>query len=72
MSENSKSDRPSPVCHYDAETDALYIKLGTNSSVDSDEITDGVVVDFGANGKIVGLDVDLSLLRAILEKKPSP
>ncbi len=43
---------------YYAETDSLYIDLSSSPSVDSVEISDGVVVDYDANGKITGIDID--------------
>jgi uncharacterized protein YuzE len=43
--------------HYYAETDSLYIDLAAGSSVDSREISDDLVVDYGENGQIVGLDI---------------
>ena len=42
---------------YDKETDSLYIHLSNTPSVDSDEVTDGVVLDFDSNGTLVGIDV---------------
>lgn len=42
---------------YDKATDSLYIHLGDGASVASDEVTDGVVLDFDANGTLVGIDV---------------
>lgn len=42
---------------YDKATDALYIHLEDCASVESDEVTDGVVLDFDANGTLVGIDV---------------
>ena len=44
--------------NYYAETDSLYIDLSSRPSVDSVEISDGVVVDYDANGKITGIDID--------------
>ncbi len=43
--------------HYDAETDSLYIDLNARPSVDSREVQDGVVLDFDAQGQIVGIDI---------------
>jgi uncharacterized protein YuzE len=43
--------------HYDQETDSLYIDLNSRPSADSREIQDGVVIDFDAKGKIVGIDI---------------
>jgi uncharacterized protein YuzE len=42
---------------YDKETDSLYIHLSNTPSVDSDEVADGVVLDFDGNGTFVGIDV---------------
>jgi uncharacterized protein YuzE len=44
--------------HYYAETDSLYIDLNSKPSTDSREIADGLVIDFDAEGNIVGIDVD--------------
>ena len=43
--------------HFDQETDSLYIDLNSRPSADSREIQDGVVIDFDAKGKIVGIDI---------------
>jgi hypothetical protein len=40
---------------YDKATDSLYIHLADRASVDSDEVKDGVVLDFDANGALVAL-----------------
>lgn len=42
---------------YDKETDSLYIHLSNTPSVNSDEVADGVVLDFDGNDKLVGIDV---------------
>ena len=42
---------------YDAETDSLYIHLSETPSVDSDEVADGIVLDYAADGALVGIDV---------------
>ncbi|MBI3031398.1 MAG: DUF2283 domain-containing protein [Candidatus Rokubacteria bacterium] len=44
--------------HYDAETDSLYISLSENVSADSREVAPGVVLDFDADGRLVGIDID--------------
>jgi uncharacterized protein YuzE len=44
--------------HYYAETDSLYIDLNSRPSADSREIADGLVIDFDAQGNIVGIDID--------------
>lgn len=43
---------------YYAETDSLYIDLVPHASADSLEVAPGVVLDFDAEGKLVGIDID--------------
>jgi uncharacterized protein YuzE len=38
-------------------TDSLYIHLADRPSIGSDEVNDGVVLDFDANGALVGIDL---------------
>ena len=49
---------------YDKATDSLYIHLADRASVDSGEVNDGVVLDFDANGALVGIDVQHASQRA--------
>lgn len=42
---------------YDPATDSLYIHLSERPSVDSNEISEGVVLDFDAAGALVGIDL---------------
>jgi uncharacterized protein YuzE len=42
---------------YDQATDSLYIQLADRASVESDEVQDGVVLDFDTNGTLVGIDL---------------
>lgn len=44
--------------HYYPETDSLYIDLADRSSAESEEVRPGVVLDFDAEGKLVGIDID--------------
>lgn len=44
--------------HYYPETDSLYIDLSARESVDSQEVAPGVVLDFDAEGHLVGIDID--------------
>jgi uncharacterized protein YuzE len=44
--------------HYYPETDSLYIDLSEKTSVDSREVAPGVVLDFDAEGHLVGIDID--------------
>jgi len=43
---------------YYADTDSLYIDLSEQPSVDSQEISEGIVLDYDANGNLVGIDID--------------
>jgi uncharacterized protein YuzE len=44
--------------HYYRDTDSLYIDLNERPGAESIEVADGVVVDFDADGNIVGIDID--------------
>lgn len=44
-------------CYY-ADTDSVYIDLSEQSGVDSREVSPGVVLDFGEDGRLVGIDID--------------
>ncbi|MFO1207487.1 MAG: DUF2283 domain-containing protein [Burkholderiales bacterium] len=44
--------------NYHPETDSLYIDLSEKPSVESREILEGVVLDYDAEGNLVGLDID--------------
>ena len=43
---------------YYPETDSLYIDLSSKTSVDSKEISAGVVLDYDNEGTLVGIDID--------------
>lgn len=45
---------------YFSETDTLSIRLNDSPSVESEEIAPDVVVDFDAEGGVVGIDIDLA------------
>jgi len=44
--------------NYHQDTDSLYIDLSEHTSVESRELSEGVVVDYDAEGSIVGIDID--------------
>ena len=44
--------------NYYPETDSLYIDLSEKSSVESREISEGVVLDYDSEGNLVGIDID--------------
>lgn len=46
---------------YDPVADAMYIRLAEGTVADSDEVRDGVVLDYDASGRVLGIEVlDLS------------
>jgi uncharacterized protein YuzE len=62
--------------NYYSETDTLYIDLSEKTSVESKEISEGVVLDYDAEGNLVGIDIDnaskkVQLKELILNKLPS-
>ena len=44
--------------NYYPATDSLYIDLSEKTSVESREISEGVVLDYDADGILVGIDID--------------
>ncbi|HZS01622.1 MAG TPA: DUF2283 domain-containing protein [Chloroflexota bacterium] len=44
--------------HYYPETDSLYIDLNGRPGAHAREIADGLVLDFDAEGNVVGIDID--------------
>ncbi len=44
--------------NYYPETDSLYIDLSAKTSVESQEVAPDVVLDFDAEGNLVGIDID--------------
>jgi uncharacterized protein YuzE len=44
--------------NYYPETDSLYIDLSARPSVDSREVSEGVVLDYDEEGNLVGIDID--------------
>jgi uncharacterized protein YuzE len=43
--------------HYDPDTDSLHIDFNARPGADAREITDGLVIDFDAEGRPVGIDI---------------
>lgn len=52
----------------DKENDALYFRLDESSIVESDEVQPGVVLDFNAEGKVVGIEILNLSLRMTLDQ----
>ena len=42
---------------YDSEADALYVRFSDTDIAESEEVSDGVVLDFDAEGRIVAIEV---------------
>jgi uncharacterized protein YuzE len=62
--------------NYYAATDSLYIDLSEQPSVESREISEGIVLDYDSNGKLVGIDIDnasqkVQLKHLLVNKLPS-
>ncbi len=49
---------------YDQQADAMYIRLKAGTVAESDEIRPGVVFDFDADGKVLGIEMQDVSLRA--------
>jgi len=44
--------------NYFPDTDSLYIDLSPKPSVESQEVSEGVVLDYDGEGNLVGIDID--------------
>jgi uncharacterized protein YuzE len=53
---------------YYPDTDSLYIDLSEQPSAESREISEGVVLDYDAQGRLVGIDIDNASLKVELKK----
>lgn len=61
---------------YYADTDSLYIDLADKPSAESREVSEGIVLDYDAQGNLVGIDIDnaskkVQLKELLLSKLPS-
>ncbi len=61
--------------NYFPETDSLYIDLAERPSVESREVSEGIVLDYDGQGRLVGIDIDnasskVDLQRLVLSKLP--
>jgi uncharacterized protein YuzE len=53
---------------YYPDTDSLYIDLSEQPSAESREISEGVVLDYDAQGRLAGIDIDNASLKVELKK----
>ena len=61
--------------NYYPDTDSLYIDLSEHPSVESREVSEGIVLDYDAEGRLVGIDIDnasrkVELTQLTLNKLP--
>ena len=61
--------------NYYPDTDSLYIDLSERKSAESKEISEGIVLDYDADGRLVGIDIDnasnkVNLKKLVLSKLP--
>jgi uncharacterized protein YuzE len=54
--------------HYYPETDSLYVELSSAPGSEAREIVEGSIVDLGAQGNVVGLDIDYASRKLDLSK----
>jgi uncharacterized protein YuzE len=46
-----------PIVTYDEDADAAYIRLSPEAVEESEEVSAGIVLDYDADGRIVGMEV---------------
>ncbi|MGH2567497.1 MAG: DUF2283 domain-containing protein [Bacteroidota bacterium] len=54
--------------NYYPDTDSLYIDLAERPSVTSREVSEGIVLDYDAEGNLVGIDIDNASQKAELKQ----
>jgi YD repeat-containing protein len=62
--------------NYHADTDSLYIDLSDRPGVETREVSEGVALDYDADGNLVGIDIDnaskkVEMSKLVLSKLPS-
>jgi uncharacterized protein YuzE len=45
------------IFEYDSEADAAYVKIADGEIADTREITDGIIIDYDAEGNILGVEI---------------
>jgi len=53
--------------NYYPDTDSLYIDLSEQTSVESREISEGIILDYDAAGNLVGIDIDNASVKVQLQ-----
>ncbi len=54
--------------NYYPETDSLYIDLSEQTSIESREVSEGVLLDYDADGNLVGIDIDNASAKVDIRK----
>ena len=54
--------------NYHPDTDSLYIDLSEGTSVESREVSEGVVLDYDEAGNLVGIDIDNASRKVQLQR----
>jgi uncharacterized protein YuzE len=54
--------------NYHRDTDSLYIDLSEQTSVESREVSEGILLDYDAAGNLVGIDIDNARRRVQLDR----
>ena len=54
--------------NYYPETDSLYINLSEQPSVESQEISEGILLDYDAESRLVGIGIDNASHKVDMEK----
>jgi uncharacterized protein YuzE len=54
--------------HYYPETESRYIELANAPGTEARDIVEGLVVDFDADGNVVGLDIERASSKLDLSK----
>jgi YD repeat-containing protein len=62
--------------NYHADTDSLYIDLSDRPGVETREVSEGVALDYDADGNLVGIDIDnaskkVEMSKLVLSKLPA-
>jgi len=50
--------RTAMILQYDAESDMLYIQLSSGTSVESQEVAPGIVLDFDKKHRVIGVEIE--------------
>jgi uncharacterized protein YuzE len=53
---------------YYSDTDSLYIDLSEHPSVESREVSAGIILDYAADGSLVGIDIDNASRKVQLQR----